>query len=55
MANPRLTHRLNAFYCRLRNRLVGDCPRDGGPEACPLRNECPAYGANHARQPNPTA
>jgi hypothetical protein len=31
-----------SFYCRWKNRVVRSCGRDGGPPACPLRNECPA-------------
>lgn len=30
------------FYCRWRNRVVRTCARDGGPQVCPLRRECPA-------------
>jgi hypothetical protein len=31
-----------SFYCRWKNRVVQSCRREGGPGACPLRNECPA-------------
>jgi hypothetical protein len=37
-----------SFYCRNHNRVVGGCPLDDGPDGCPLRRECPAYGGQAA-------
>jgi len=37
-----------SFYCRNHNRVVGGCPLEAGPDACPLRRECPAYAGQVA-------
>jgi hypothetical protein len=40
---------LRSFYCRMQNRVMTEgCPLSVGPDACPLRQECPAYSIRFA-------